>query len=137
MKAPHRHRRGAFVVPPLPRPAVRRYDETMSIDELLAKVSENVSVRRVFGEPIRGDGALVVPVAWVAGGGGGGGGTDSTAGQEGSGGGLGLVAGPVGAYRVADGQVTWHPAVHVTAIVLGAQVLAAVVALAVALRRRR
>ena len=37
---------------------------------------------------------------------------------------LGLVARPTGAWIVADGEVTWKPAVDVNRIVLGGQVLA-------------
>ena len=44
----------------------------MDVKEILARVGEELSVRRVFGEPFERDGALIVPAAVVAGGGGGG-----------------------------------------------------------------
>jgi hypothetical protein len=44
----------------------------MDAAKLLAQVSENMSVRRAFGAAYEKDGALIIPVALVAGGGGGG-----------------------------------------------------------------
>jgi NAD(P)H-hydrate repair Nnr-like enzyme with NAD(P)H-hydrate epimerase domain len=54
----------------------------------------------------------------VSGGGGGGNGGDGT------GAGAGLVARPVGVYVLRGGEVTWSPAVDVTRIVLGGQLVA-------------
>ena len=68
----------------------------------------------------------IVPVAKVGGGGGGGGDAEHN-----GGGGFGLVAKPVGAYVIKDGEVSWKPAVDVNRIA----VLALLVGLAVALRR--
>jgi uncharacterized spore protein YtfJ len=75
---------------------------------------------RVVGEPIERDGAVVVPVAVVAGGSGGGSGTDG-AGNRGQGGGWGGSARPVGAYVIEDGRVRYEPVLDVTrlALVLG------------------
>jgi uncharacterized spore protein YtfJ len=103
---------------------------------------EALSVRRVFGDPYELDGVTIVPVARVAGGAGGGGGEgtgDSDAGS-GFGTGFGLVAQPVGVYKIHDGEVVWLPAVDVTQLVRGGQVLAGIVAVCitlVALRRSR
>ena len=47
----------------------------MDAEKLLARVSENLSVRRAFGAAYEKDGMLIIPVALVAGGGGGGTGT--------------------------------------------------------------
>ena len=47
----------------------------MDVENLLAKVAENLSVRRAFGTAYEKDGMLIIPVALVAGGGGGGTGT--------------------------------------------------------------
>jgi hypothetical protein len=47
----------------------------MDVENLLAKASENLSVRRAFGAAYEKDGMLIIPVALVAGGGGGGTGT--------------------------------------------------------------
>ncbi|HET6667158.1 MAG TPA: hypothetical protein VFG98_07750, partial [Intrasporangium sp.] len=57
----------------------------MTPDEILTRVGDQLSVRRVFGEPVERDGLVVIPVAVALGGGGGGSGPD----EQGSGGGLG------------------------------------------------
>ena len=44
----------------------------MNVENILAKVGENLSVRRAFGTAYEKDGMLIIPVALVAGGGGGG-----------------------------------------------------------------
>ena len=44
----------------------------MDVENLLAKASDNFSVRRAFGAAYEKDGTLIIPVALVAGGGGGG-----------------------------------------------------------------
>lgn len=110
----------------------------MNVQELLASVTDGVTVRRVFGDPIESAAGLVIPVAWIAGGAGAGHGDDNDdsggTSRSGSGGGLGFRAGPVGVYRVTAEGVTWHPAVNVNAVVLGAQALAAL-GLALVLRR--
>ncbi|MBM3658084.1 MAG: sporulation protein, partial [Actinobacteria bacterium] len=56
----------------------------MEIHELLAKANDSIEVGRVFGTPFEHDGALVIPVATVAGGSGGGGGTGTGPGGEGT-----------------------------------------------------
>jgi uncharacterized spore protein YtfJ len=101
----------------------------MRAEEILGQVRDTLTVRQVFGEPYERDGVLVVPVARVAGGAGGGGGGNPT--EGGSGGGFALEARPVGVYVIRDGEVSWRPAVDVTRIALGGQ-LVAVVALLVA-----
>ena len=99
----------------------------MDVDTLLTQARDSITVRRVYGEPIERDGVLVIPAAKVGGGGGGGGG-EGGEGHEGSGsgGGFGVGARPVGAFVVRDGEVTWQPAVDVTRIVLGGQIVAIV-----------
>ena len=101
----------------------------MHAEEVLGQVRDTLTVRQVFGEPYERDGILVVPVARVAGVGGGGGGGNPT--EGGSGGGFVLEARPVGAYVIRDGEVSWRPAVDVTRIAVGGQ-LVAIVALLVA-----
>ena len=99
----------------------------MDVDTLLAKAQDSISVRRVYGEPIERDGVLIIPAAKVGGGGGGGVGEGSEGpGREGkgTGTGFGIGARPVGAFVVKDGEVTWQPAVDVTRIVLGGQIVA-------------
>jgi uncharacterized spore protein YtfJ len=118
----------------------------------LAKVADNLSVRRAFGSAYEKDGTLIIPVAIVAGGGGGGTGRgrpgDQAAGPDGqpvaaatasdgtaqdpgrteAGGGFGGLVLPSGAYVVQDGQVRWVPAVDVTLTVLASLSLARMLA---------
>ena len=105
----------------------------MDVQNLLAKVADNLSVRRAFGTAYEKDGVLIIPVAIVAGGGGGGigrgrpgnraadpagspgeGATPQAPGRTEEGGGFGGVVLPSGAYVVKGGQVRWVPAVDVT-----------------------
>ncbi|HEX3514210.1 MAG TPA: spore germination protein GerW family protein [Trebonia sp.] len=116
----------------------------MDVENLLAKVADNLSVGRAFGAAYEKDGILIIPVAIVAGGGGGGTGrnrradpatgpdSDSTSeaaatahdstpqdsGRTEAGGGFGGLVLPTGAYVVKDDQVRWVPAVDVTIAVL-------------------
>ena len=102
----------------------------MDIQELLSRVGQNLSVSRSFGAAYEKDGAMIIPVAFVAGGGGGGEGIgpassassdesahdhDASASSEelpgGSGGGFGGVVMPMGAYVVKDDRVRWVPAI--------------------------
>ena len=93
----------------------------MEVEELLSRAQDAVSVRRVFGEPYEKDGVTIVPAAMVVGGGGGGRGEGADGSGSGSGSGFGLVGRPVGAYVIKDGNVSWRPALDVTAVVLCAQ----------------
>jgi uncharacterized spore protein YtfJ len=106
----------------------------MDVENLLAKASESLSVRRAFGTAYEKDGMLIIPVALVAGGGGGGTGTarsrrddsappghDAASQDPGSmdaGGGFGGLVLPSGAYVVKGDQVRWVPAVDVTIVVV-------------------
>jgi hypothetical protein len=78
----------------------------MDAQELLARASEGTALKRVFSEPIERDGVTVIPVAasW----------------------GFGLIVRPIGVYRIKDGEVEWKPAVDVTGIARGGQVIAIV-----------
>jgi uncharacterized spore protein YtfJ len=121
---------------------------TTQLQAIVDQAREAVTARRVVAEPYERDGVGVVPVAVVLGGGGGGGAdalpsSDTARGVQGTpdgqapprgqpggvGGGYGLVAWPVGAYVVAEGKVSWQPAVNVNLIVLGGQVVALVAVL--------
>jgi hypothetical protein len=110
----------------------------VDVENLLAKVADNLSVRRAFGTAYEKDGMLVIPVAIVAGGGGGGtghnrrgnpaagpgspqgegaaarGGAPQGPGRAEEGGGFGGLVLPSGAYVVKGDQVRWVPAVDVT-----------------------
>lgn len=118
----------------------------------VSTAGESLHVRRVFGEAYEQREVLVVPVAKLTGGsgmgfGGGALGDRSSSGAtgpdlgsgEGGGGGFGLRAKPLGVYRVAGGQVTWHPAIDANRAIIGGQVLGAIAVTAAAwvLRRRR
>lgn len=105
----------------------------MDIEKTLSGAQEAMTARRVYGEPYEKDGLTVIPAASVQGGGGGGGGESEGGGDEG-GAGFGLVARPVGAYVIRDGEVSWSPAIDLTKLLLGCQVLALV---AIALTHRR
>lgn len=114
----------------------------MEVENLLAKVADNLSVRRAFGVAYERDGMLIIPVAIVAGGGGGGtaynergrpaGGPAGSLGEDvtardmtpqdsartEAGGGFGGLVLPSGAYVVKGDHVRWVPAVDVTIAVL-------------------
>jgi uncharacterized spore protein YtfJ len=92
--------------------------------DVLRGVVDGVKAGTVFGAPVSDNGLTVLPVARIAGGGGGGRGDGSNGrGADGSGGGLGLSARPVGVYVIGDGKVTWSPAVDVTRVILGGQLV--------------
>jgi uncharacterized spore protein YtfJ len=133
----------------------------MDVENLLAKVADNLSVRRAFGTAYEKDGMLIIPVAIVAGGGGGGtartrrgnlaagpddlpgevaaahGATPQDSGRTEVGGGFGGLVLPSGAYVVKGDQVRWVPAVDVTIAVLASLSLVWVLARAWSQRRRR
>jgi uncharacterized spore protein YtfJ len=95
--------------------------------ELLERIQEAedaISVRRVFGEPVEKDGITVIPTARVTGGAGGGAGEAPEGEGGGTGTGLGLSAKPVGVFVIADGSVSWRPAVDVNRVILGGQLVA-------------
>lgn len=89
----------------------------MEINDLLAKVSENLQGGRSFGPATQHGEVTLVPVAFVIGGGGGGSGTQpGTDGDnvDGSGGGFGSLSWPIGAYVIKGDDVQWRPALDVT-----------------------
>jgi uncharacterized spore protein YtfJ len=114
----------------------------MDVANLLAKVSDSLSVRRAFGAAYEKDDMLIIPVAVVAGGGGAGTGhprrrdpragadirpegeraghdaTTQDSGRADAGGGFGGLVLPMGAYVVKGGQVRWVSAVDMTIAVL-------------------
>jgi uncharacterized spore protein YtfJ len=105
----------------------------MKLNELVAAAQDGLTAKRVYGEPYTEGGITIIPAAKVMGGGGGGGGHDS-AGQEGEGGGLGMIARPVGAFVIKNGEVRWVAAFDLNRAVL----LAGAIAYAtIRLRRRR
>lgn len=108
----------------------------MDVEKLLSRITDDLTPKRVFGEPIERDGVMLVPVARVRGGAGGGSG--GPPGEEGTGGGGGIDATDLGVFVVKDGKVTWQPAVDVTKLAIGGQLFALVFILVVRsiLRRR-
>lgn len=107
-------------------------------DSGLKGVYDAMTVQRVYGDPIERDGVVVIPAAAVRGGGGFGGGSDGS-GNEGGGGGSGIIARPVGVYRIENGKVTWEPALDLTRVIVTGQIVAIVFLLVVRsiLRKRR
>ncbi len=102
--------------------------------EVLKNSQENISPRRVFGEPFEVDGATILPVAVVGGGGGAGNKADAQHGV-----GLGFAAKPAGVYVIKNGDAKWRPAVNVNLIVAGGQLVAltGLLVLGTWLRRRQ
>ncbi|MFC9257196.1 sporulation protein [Amycolatopsis thailandensis] len=80
----------------------------MGLEKIVGTMRDNLTVRRVYGEPVEKDGVMLIPAASIIGGGGGGHGTEQ--GKEGEGGGFMLAARPVGAYVLKGGEVRWVPA---------------------------
>lgn len=93
----------------------------MDINQFVSTAQDAITVRRVYGEPVERDGAVVIPAARVAGGGGGGDGQEPS-GQRGEGGGFGIRATPAGAFVIKDGSVRWVPAVDPVRIISAAVV---------------
>jgi len=98
---------------------------TNNLQEIMQRTIAGMEPGHVFGDPIERDGAMFLPVAKVAGGGGGGNDTEGN-----GGGGFGLSARPAGMFVIRDGGATWQPAVDLTRVILGGQ-LVVVVALLV------
>ena len=97
------------------------------VDDMWRGARDAMTVKRVYGDPVQSDGVTLVPAATVRGGAGGGG----EGGPEGGGGGgFGIVARPIGAYVIRDGNVSWRPAVDLNRVLL----LAAAVVLLLARR---
>jgi len=94
----------------------------MDVMQIIDQARDAITVRSVFGDPIERDGLTVIPAAAVQGGGGGGGGGSGDNGS-GSGGGFGIRARPVGAYVIHDGKVSWKPALDLTRVILGGQIV--------------
>ncbi|RSZ66048.1 sporulation protein [Corynebacterium hylobatis] len=98
------------------------------LGRLTEAVKDILTVRRVFGEPVETDGALVIPVARVSGGSGVGFGSGSSdrpdsdkpddndgsggrpGSEEGGGGGFGVNVKADGIYLIRDGEAQWVPA---------------------------
>jgi uncharacterized spore protein YtfJ len=115
----------------------------VNIMELVERSKDNVTVQRVFGEPIQHGDVTVIPVAKIAHGGGGGMGSrgpslsPSEEAESGGGGGFGYTASPAGVFVIKNGEVRWQPAVDVNRIVIGGQLVGIVLLLVVRAVLRR
>jgi len=110
----------------------------VSLVKMFEQTREAMRVERVFGDPIERNGTTLIPAASVQGGGGGG--EDNTTSEKAAfGGGWGARARPVGAYVIRGNEITWQPALDVTRIIVGGQIVAIVALLTLRswLRHRR
>jgi uncharacterized spore protein YtfJ len=115
----------------------------MDVQQMLSQAGDALTVSRVFGEPYERDGVTIIPAASVRGGGGGGSGQEGE-GRSGGGGGFGITARPAGAYVIRGGEVSWTPALDLSRVIVGGQIVGLVAILALrsvlkarAKRRRR
>ena len=127
----------------------------MDAANLLAKASDDLSVRRAFGAAYEKNGMLIIPVALVTGGGGGGtsrqgavrpdahadppAGPDATpqpSERTDAGGGFGGLVLPAGVYVIKGDQVRWVSAIDTTIVVLASLSLARMLTRAWTRRRR-
>jgi uncharacterized spore protein YtfJ len=92
------------------------------LQQVISEARDVVTARRVYGEPYEKNGLTVIPAAAVRGAAGGGSGQHGS--EEGGGGGFGVQARPVGAWVIRGDEAKWEPAVDVTRIVLGGQIVA-------------
>ncbi|MEU4672241.1 hypothetical protein AB0F91_30750 [Amycolatopsis sp. NPDC023774] len=106
----------------------------MGLKDITASTAELYAAQRVYGDPVEKDGVVVIPAAMVTGGGGGG---QEAPGKEGVG--FGLFARPTGAFVIRGSEVTWVPAVDVTAwgLAVSGMVVSLAWILTRATRRRR
>ena len=88
---------------------------------VLEGAKDVITAKRVIGDPYEKNGVTVIPVV-AAGGGGGAGGGNGPDGQ-GTGGGLGLSVKPLGAFVIKGDDVRWLPAIDVTRVIIGGQLL--------------
>jgi uncharacterized spore protein YtfJ len=108
-----------------------RKEQTVEVHDVIAQARDALTVKRVFGEPYEQDGVTIIPAARVQGTAGGGSGQDPQRQGQGSGSGFAIAARPVGAFILRDGELSWRPALDVTRIALGGQVVAVVALLTV------
>ena len=96
---------------------------------VLEGAKDVITAKRVIGEPYEKNGVTLIPVVAAGGGGGGGGGTGPDG--QGTGGGLGLSVKPLGAFVIKGDDVRWLPAIDVTRVIIGGQLLSVVALLAI------
>lgn len=94
----------------------------MDIQEMIARMQDAATVKRVYGDPYEKDGVNVIPVARVSARGGSG----AARSGEHSGGGFRVDAEPVGAYVIRDGEIEWQPVFDLSAVIRRGQLVGAV-----------
>ena len=123
----------------------------MDVANLLAKASDDFSVRHAFGTAYEKNGMLIIPVALVTGGGGGGTSRQGAARSDlpavpdatpqpseraDAGGGFGGLVLPIGVYVIKGDQVRWVSAIDTTIVVLASLSLTRMLTRAWTRRRR-
>lgn len=93
----------------------------MDVFEMAAQAREAMTVRRVYGDPYEKDGVTIIPAAKVRGGAGAGRGKEDEQGP----GGYQINATPAGAYVIKEGKVRWQPAFNLNRVILGGQIVGA------------
>ena len=83
----------------------------MNSRDLIKQARGAMTGKRVYGKPVKANGVTVIPAARVVGGGGGGNGNGPEGFGLGEGAGFGVLARPVGAFVIKDGDVRWKPAI--------------------------
>jgi uncharacterized spore protein YtfJ len=113
----------------------------MNPERTLRRARRLFSAKRVYAEPVERDGVTLVPAARIFGGAGGGAGEERD-GRTGGGTGFGVIARPVGAWVVRDGNAEWKPArparrFDLNNVPPGAPAIALLILIALWLLRRR
>ena len=91
----------------------------MDVQEMISKMQDAATVRRVYGEPYEKDGVTIIPTARISARGGSG----AARGGEHSGGGFRVDAEPVGAYVIKDGDVEWQPDLDLSGVIRRGQLV--------------
>ena len=98
----------------------------MDVQEIVSRMQDAATVKRVYGDPYEKDSVTFIPTARVSARGGSG----AARGGEHSGGGFRVDAEPVGGYVIKDGEVEWQPVFDLSGVIRRVQ-LVRVVALVV------
>jgi uncharacterized spore protein YtfJ len=91
----------------------------VDVQEMISKVQDAATVRRVYGEPYEKDSATIIPTARISARGGSG----AARGGEHKGGGFRVDAEPVGAYVLRDGVVEWQPVFDLSGVIRRGQLV--------------
>ena len=99
----------------------------MDVQEMISKMQDAATVRRVYGEPYEKDGVTIIPTARISARSGSG----AARGGEHSGGGFRVDAEPVGAYVIKDGDVEWQPVFDLSGVIRRGQLVGLVALLVI------